>query len=90
MGVEEQNLYLRVWGEAELRRRRQASWEARAYCFVIWSAADAHFPWFAFPLLGWGIILAVHGVYDFVMKTPEDIMMERAAAAEQPVKPVPS
>ena len=22
--------------------------------FVLWSAVDAQFPWFAFPLLGWG------------------------------------
>ena len=51
--------------------------------FVIWSVADAHFPWFAFPLLGWGMILAVHGVYVFVMKTPEEIMIEREARAQQ-------
>jgi hypothetical protein len=38
---------------------------------------DAQFPWFAFPLLGWGILLSVHGVYAFVMKTPEEIMIER-------------
>jgi hypothetical protein len=29
------------------------------------------------PLLGWGMIVAVHGVYAFVMKTPEEIMIER-------------
>ena len=45
--------------------------------FIIWNAVGAEFPWFAFPLLGWGIILAVHGVYAFVMKTPEEIMIER-------------
>ncbi len=56
--------------------------------FVIWSAVDAQFPWFAFPLLGWGILLAVHGVYAFVMKTPEEIMIERAARAEQSIRPV--
>jgi hypothetical protein len=44
---------------------------------VIWIATGAQFPWFAFPLLGWGIILAVHGAYAFVMKTPEEIMIER-------------
>jgi hypothetical protein len=45
--------------------------------FVLWSAVGARFPWFAFPLLGWGMLLAVHGVYAFVMKTPEEIMIER-------------
>jgi predicted membrane channel-forming protein YqfA (hemolysin III family) len=44
---------------------------------IIWIAVGAQFPWFAFPLLGWGIILAVHGVYAFVMRTPEEIMIER-------------
>jgi 2TM domain len=51
--------------------------------FVLWIAVDARFPWFAFPLLGWGMLLAVHGVYAFVMKTPEEIMIERAARPEQ-------
>jgi hypothetical protein len=35
------------------------------------------------PLLGWGMIVAVHGVYAFVMKTPEESMIERAAREEQ-------
>jgi hypothetical protein len=35
-----------------------------------------------------GIILAVHGVYAFVMKTPEEIMIERDAREEQPAEPV--
>jgi hypothetical protein len=42
------------------------------------------FPGFAFPLLGWAILLAVHGVYAFVMKTPEEIMIEREARAAAP------
>ena len=28
-------------------------------------------------MFGWGMILAVQGVYAFVMKTPEEIMIER-------------
>ena len=46
--------------------------------FVLWSAVDAQFPWFAFPLLGWEMILAVHAVDAFVMKTPEEIIRARA------------
>jgi hypothetical protein len=34
------------------------------------------------------MILAVHGVYAFVMKTPEEIMIERAAREEQRGAPV--
>jgi hypothetical protein len=30
--------------------------------FVIWAATGAGFAWFLFPLFGWGIGLAVHGV----------------------------
>jgi len=28
--------------------------------FVIWLVTGAGFPWFLFPLLGWGIGMAVH------------------------------
>ncbi len=72
--------------EREARRiaRRQWFWlHAAVYVptqlilFVIWIASGTHFPWFVFPLFGWGIILAVHAVYAFVMKTPEEIMIER-------------
>ena len=59
------------------------SWAIGRPLVIIWIAPGAHFPWFAFPLLGWGIILAVHGVYAFVMKTPEEIMIERAARVAQ-------
>ena len=77
-------------GEREARRiaRRQWFWlHAAVYVptqlilFVDWIATGPQFPWFAFPLLGWGILLAVQGVYAFVMKTPEEIMIERATRA---------
>jgi hypothetical protein len=70
--------------EATRIARRQWFWlhaavfvPTQVMLFVIWSVSDAHFPWFAFALLGWGMILAVHAVYAFVMKTPEEIMIER-------------
>jgi 2TM domain len=43
----------------------------------MWILSDAEGPWFVFPLFGWGMILAVHGVYAFVTKTREEIMIER-------------
>ena len=65
--------------EATRIARRQWFWlhaavfvPTQVILFVVWSTVDAQFPWFAFPLLGWGMILAVHGVYAFVMKTPEE------------------
>ncbi|HEX5936943.1 MAG TPA: 2TM domain-containing protein [Actinomycetota bacterium] len=78
--------------EREARRIARCHWfwlhaavfvPTQLILFVIWIAMGANFPWFAFPLLGWGIILAVHGVYAFVMKTPEEIMIERAAHQPQ-------
>jgi hypothetical protein len=30
--------------------------------FAIWALTGAGYPWFVFPLLGWGVALAVHGV----------------------------
>ena len=70
--------------EATRIARRQWFWlhaavfvPTQVILFVIWSTSDADYPWFVFPLLGWGMILAVHGVYAFVMKTPEEIMIER-------------
>ena len=80
--------------EREARRiaRRQWFWlhvavfvPTQVILFLVWVTTGAQFPWFAFPLLGWGTILAVHGVYAFVMKTPEEIMIERAAR-EQPTQ----
>jgi predicted membrane channel-forming protein YqfA (hemolysin III family) len=76
--------------EAKRIARRQSFWlhaavfvPIQVILLILWIAVDAQFPWFAFPLLGWGMLLAVHGVYAFVMKTPEEIMIERTARAEQ-------
>jgi hypothetical protein len=52
---------------------------AQVILVVIWSATGAQFPWFAFPFLGWGHPRRA-GVYAFVMKTPEEIMIESAAS----------
>ena len=47
--------------EATRIARRQWFWlhaavfvPTQVILFVLWSAVDARFPWFAFPLLGWG------------------------------------
>jgi hypothetical protein len=77
--------------EREARRiaRRQWFWlHAAVYvpAQVTCSSSEtprAAVPLFAFPLLGWGIILDVHGVYAFVMKNPEEIMIEREVRAAQ-------
>lgn len=80
--------------EREARRiaRRQWFWLDAAvfvvvqfFLFVIWLLGDEDFPWFVFPLFGWGILLAAHAVYAFVIRAPEEIMIERERkAGEQP------
>jgi hypothetical protein len=76
--------------EREARRiaKRQWFWlhfavfaTTQVFLFVIWTLSDVDFPWFVFPLFGWGIILAAHAVYAFVIKTPEEIMIERERAS---------
>jgi 2TM domain len=78
--------------EANRIARRQWFWLHFAVYFttnlflvVIWALSDVEFPWFVFPLFGWGIFLAAHAVYAFVIKTPEEIMIERERrSGEQP------
>jgi len=45
--------------------------------FVIWLLTGAGFPWFVFPLLGWGIGLVAHGVSAFLLADPEEIVLRR-------------
>jgi hypothetical protein len=74
--------------EREARRiaRRQWFWlhfavyaTTQVFLIVIWALSSSSYPWFIFPLFGWGILVAAHAVYAFV---PEEIMVERAARAD--------
>jgi 2TM domain len=76
--------------EAKRIARRQWFWlhaavfvTTEVLLIVIWILGDEDFPWFVFPLLGWGILLAAHAVYAFVIRTPEEIMIEREARRER-------
>jgi hypothetical protein len=80
--------------EAKRIARRQWFWLHAAVfattellLVVIWMLGDEDFPWFVFPLLGWGILLAAHAVYAFVIRTPEEIMIEREARRDQEGQP---
>lgn len=48
-----------------------------ATIFVIWLLAGGGFPWFLFPLMGWGIGLVAHGASAFLLASPADIVLER-------------
>jgi hypothetical protein len=72
--------------EASRIARRQWFWlhfsvyaTTNAFLIVIWALSDATYPWWIFPLFAWGILIAAHAVYAFVIKTPEEIMIEREA-----------
>ena len=43
----------------------------------IWVLAGGGYPWFLFPLMGWGIGLVAHGAAAFLMAHPDDIVLER-------------
>ena len=54
---------------------------------VIWALTGAGYPWFVFPILGWGIALVAHGVVAYLLTNPEEIVLrreqQRLAAAQQ-------
>jgi hypothetical protein len=73
--------------EREARRIARQQWfwlhgavflTIQVFLFVIWVLGDRSYPWFIFPLFGWGILIAAHAVYAFVVRDAEEIMVERA------------
>jgi hypothetical protein len=81
--------------ESEARRiaRRQWFWlhfavfaVIQVFLVVIWalSSASHKYPWFIFPLFGWGTLVAAHAVFAFVVRTPEQIMLDREAREAEP------
>ena len=49
----------------------------QAMLFGIWALAGGGYPWFLFPLMGWGIGLVAHGAAAFLLANPNDIVLER-------------
>jgi hypothetical protein len=47
------------------------------FLFVIWLLAGAGFPWFVIPVGAWGIVVVAHAAFAFVLRSPEDILLER-------------
>lgn len=52
----------------------------------IWAMAGGGYPWFVFPIIGWGIGLVAHGATAFLLSHPDDIVLEREQrrAAQRP------
>jgi hypothetical protein len=40
------------------------------FLIAVWALSGDGHPWFAFSLFGWGIFLAVHGIYAFARRPP--------------------
>ncbi|MEY2451295.1 MAG: hypothetical protein QOD92_869 [Acidimicrobiaceae bacterium] len=59
---------------------------------VIWALTGAGYPWFVFPILGWGIGLVAHGVVAYLLSDPAEIVLRReqqrlAAGQQDPQTP---
>lgn len=74
--------------EREARRiaRRQWFWlhfavfaTIQVFLVIVWRLSENSYPWYIFPLFGWGVLVAAHTVYAFLIRHPEEIMIERAA-----------
>jgi len=72
--------------EANRIARRQWFWlhfavfaMTQVLLVIIWVLSSETYPWFIFPLFGWGILIVAHAIFAFVVKTPEEIMIEREA-----------
>ena len=79
------------FGKAALREReavriarRQWFWmdllvwaASSGFLFVIWWLAGGGFPWFVIAVGAWGIVIVAHAAFAFVLRSPEDILLER-------------
>ena len=43
----------------------------------IWALAGGGYPWFLFPIMGWGIGIVAHAASAFLLASPTDIVLER-------------
>jgi uncharacterized membrane protein len=43
----------------------------------VWALAGGGFPWFLFPLMGWGVGVVAHAATAYLLANPNDIVLER-------------
>jgi hypothetical protein len=43
-----------------------------AFLFVVWAVTGSPFPWFIFPLCGWGVGVIIHGLAVFLFSGTSD------------------
>lgn len=67
----------------QILKRRAFMVHAAVYAAVnlmlvgVWALAGGGFPWFLFPLMGWGIGLVAHAATAYLLAHPNDIVLER-------------
>jgi uncharacterized membrane protein YdbT with pleckstrin-like domain len=47
------------------------------FMFFVWLLTTRGWPWFLIPVLAWGIVVAAHWAYAYVVRDPEEILMLR-------------
>jgi hypothetical protein len=50
---------------------------ANVFLFVVWLMTGRGYPWFIFPIFGWGIGLVAHFVTALFLADPQEIVLER-------------
>jgi hypothetical protein len=70
--------------------RRQRFWlhfvvwvALSVFLVIIWGVTTHGFPWFLFPICAWAVIVAAHAAYAYLLKDPEEILMEREKQIEE-------
>lgn len=67
----------------QILRRRAFLVHAAVYAAVnlmlvgVWALAGGGFPWFLFPIMGWGVGLVAHAASAYLLANPNDIVLER-------------
>lgn len=76
--------------EAKRIARRQWFWlhfavyaTTQIFLVIIWAVTAVTHPWYIYPLFGWGIFVAAHAVFAFVIRHPDEILIERAARRDE-------
>lgn len=43
----------------------------------VWALAGGGYPWFLFPLMGWGVGVVAHAATAYLLANPNDVVLER-------------
>ncbi|MDP9495955.1 MAG: 2TM domain-containing protein [Actinomycetota bacterium] len=76
--------------EAKRIARRQWFWlhfavyaTSQIFLVIVWALGTTTYPWYIYPLFGWGIFVAAHAVFAFVIRHPDEILIQQAAKRQE-------